>query len=131
MALNSINSNASALTALSNLMTTQNELNNVQNAVSTGKKVNSTKDNGAIWSIANTMHGKVTSLDAVTDSLNRAQSTIDVATSAGSSVSDLLNQLKAKALAASDTSLDTTSRSALNNRYYSIARHARVQIPHD
>jgi flagellin len=60
------------------------------------------------------MKGKVISLDAVKDSLNRGQSTIDVALSAGEQVADLLQQMKAKVLAASDTSLDTVSRSALN-----------------
>ena len=48
-------------------------------------------------------------------SLQRAQSTVDVAVSAGQTVSDLLNQIKAKTLAASDTSLDATSRTALGN----------------
>jgi flagellin len=120
MALNSINTNASAMLALSNLAGTQTELQQTQNIISTGKKVNSAKDNGAIWSIANTMQGKATSLDAVKDSLNRAQSTIDVAMSAGQSISDLLTQMKAKALAASDTSLDSTSRSALNADFKSL-----------
>jgi flagellin len=120
MALNSINTNASALTALSNLAMTQSSLQSTQNIISTGKTINSAKDNGAVWSIAQTMTGKVTSLDAVKDSLNRAQSTIDVAMSAGQQVSDLLTQMKAKALAASDTSLDTTSRSALNADFKSL-----------
>jgi flagellin len=43
-----------------------------------------------------------------------------VATAAGSSVSDLLNQLKATALSASDTSLDTNSRLALNATFTSL-----------
>src|SRR6201996_9011301 len=120
MALNSINTNASAMAALSNLMSTQQSLANTQNIISTGKTINSAKDNGAVWSIANTMQGKVTAFDAVKDSLNRAQSTIDVAMSAGQQVSDLLTQMKAKALAASDTSLDTTSRSALNADFTSL-----------
>ena len=120
MALNSINTNASALTALSNLAMTQSQLQSTQNIISTGKTINSAKDNGAVWSIAQTMTGKVTSLDAVKDSLNRAQSTIDVAMSAGQQVSDLLTQMKAKALAASDTSLDTTSRTALNEDFKSL-----------
>jgi flagellin len=120
MALNSINTNTSALLALNNLMATQTELAMTQNIISTGKKVNSAKDNGAVWSIAQTMQGKVTSLDAVQDSLNRAQSTIDVAMSAGQQVSDLLTQMKAKVLAASDTSLDTTSRKALNEDFKSL-----------
>ncbi|MGZ5947448.1 MAG: flagellin [Caulobacteraceae bacterium] len=120
MALNSINTNASALMALSNLSNTQMALNQTQNTISTGKKINSAKDNGAVWSIAQTMQGKTTSLDAVKDSLNRAQSTIDVAMSAGQQVSDLLTQKKAKALPASDTSLDSTSRTALNEDFKSL-----------
>ena len=120
MAINSINTNSSALVALSNLMSTQNELANTQNIISTGKKINTAKDNGAVWSIAQTMQGKVMSLDSVKDSLNRAQSTIDVAMSAGQQVSDLLTQMKAKVLAAADTSLDTTSRTALNEDFKSL-----------
>jgi len=120
MALNSINTNASALLALSNLSNTQMALNSTQNIISTGKKINTAKDNGAVWSIAQTMSGKSTALDAVKDSLNRAQSTIDVAMSAGQQVSDLLTQMKAKVLAASDTSLDSTSRTALNEDFKSL-----------
>ena len=120
MALNSINTNASAITALSNLTSTQMALSTTQNTISTGKKINTAKDNGAVWSIANTMSGKSTALDSVKDSLNRAQSTIDVAMSAGQQISDLLTQMKAKALAASDTSLDTTSRTALNEDFKSL-----------
>ena len=120
MALNSVNTNASALIALQNLSVTQTDLQGTQNIISTGKKINTAKDNGAVWSIAETMKGKVSSLDAVQDSLNRAQSTIDVAMSAGQQVSDLLTQMKAKVLAASDTSLDTTSRTALNEDFKSL-----------
>jgi flagellin len=115
--LNSINLNASALIALQNLSAIQQQLAQEQTIIATGKKINSPKDNGAVWSIAQTMHGKVMSLDAVKDSLNRGQSTIDVALSAGQQVSDLLQQMKAKALAASDTSLDSVSRAALNTDF--------------
>jgi flagellin len=118
--LNSINVNASALIALQNLQAVQSQLAQEQMIISTGKKINSPKDNGAIWSIANTMNVKVVSLDAVKDSLNRGQSTIDVAMSAGQQVSDLLTQMKAKALAASDTSLDSVSRDALNQDFKSL-----------
>ncbi|MGZ3273008.1 MAG: flagellin [Caulobacteraceae bacterium] len=120
MALNSVNTNGSALVALQNLSVTQHDLQSTQNVISTGKKINTAKDNGAVWSIAQTMAGKVSALDAVQDSLNRAQSTIDVAMSAGQQVSDLLTQMKAKVLAASDTSLDATSRTALNEDFKSL-----------
>jgi flagellin len=116
----SINTNQGALVALQNLASTQMDLQKTQNIISTGKTINTAADNGAVWSIANTMSDRVTSLDAVKDSLNRATSTIDVAMSAGQQVSDLLSQMKAKALAAADTSLDTTSRASLNEDFKSL-----------
>jgi len=116
----SVNNNPGALIALQYLTSTENQLQAAQNEVSTGLAVSSPSDNGAIWAIAQNQRATAVSLDSVTQSLQRAQSTIDVATSAGQSVSDLLNQLKSKALAASDTSLDTASRSALNADFTSL-----------
>jgi hypothetical protein len=52
MSLNSVNTNSGALVALQNLNATNNELATVQSRINTGKKVNSAKDNGAIWAIA-------------------------------------------------------------------------------
>ncbi len=116
----SVNTNSGALIALQNLTATESQLQKAQNEVSTGLAVANPSDNGAIWAIAQNQKATASSLDSVTQSLQRAQSTIDVATSAGQSVSDLLNQLKSKALAASDTSLDTASRSALNADFVSL-----------
>jgi len=45
---------------------------------------------------------------------------VDVAISAGESISDLLLQMKQKALSASDTTLDTNSRVALNDDFKSL-----------
>jgi flagellin len=116
----SVNNNPGALIALQNLTSTETQLQQAQNEVSTGLAVANPSDNGAIWAIAQNQRATAQSLDSVTQSLQRAQSTIDVATSAGQSVSDLLNQLKSKALAASDTSLDTASRDALNADFTSL-----------
>ena len=116
----SINTNSAALTALQNLNATQSALQTTQNRISTGQKVSSAKDNGAIWAIAQNSRASISALDTVKDSLNRAASTVDVAVSAGQSVSDLLNQMKAKALAATDTSLDSNSVTALANDYKAL-----------
>jgi flagellin len=120
MALNSVNTNVGALVALQNLNSTNNELSVVQSRINTGKKVASAKDNGAVWAIAQSQRGTSTSLNAVKDSIQRAQSTIDVSVAAGESVSDLLVSMKEKALAASDSSLDSTSRSALNEDFKAL-----------
>ena len=118
--MSSVNTNVGAMIALQNLNATSSELMSTQNRISTGLKVASAKDDGAAFAIAQTQRATVSSLDAVKDSLSRGSSVVDVAMSAGSSVSDMLTQLKEKALAASDTSLDTTSRNALNADFTSI-----------
>src|SRR5271167_821709 len=116
----SVNNNPGALIALQNLTATASQLAQTQNEVSTGLAVSSPQDNGAVWAIAQNERGTSGSLDAVMQSLQRGQSTIQVATSAGTSVSNLLNQLKTLALPASDTSLDPTSLAATNTQFKSI-----------
>ena len=120
MSLNSVNTNVNAMQALQNLAATQSDLATTQTRINTGLRVASAKDNGAIWAIAQNQRATSTSLDAVKDSLQRASSTVDVALSAGQSISDLLLQMKSKALAASDTTLDTNSRIALNDDFKSL-----------
>jgi flagellin len=116
----SVNTNAGALVALQNLSVTQNQLGTTQNRINTGLKISSAKDNAAIYGIAQNQRAVSNSLNSVVSSLQRGQSTVDVALSAGNSVSDLLNQMKEKALAAVDVTLDTTSRAALNNEFVSL-----------
>src|SRR3954469_12765085 len=102
----SVNTNVGAMVALQNLASTQKDLMVTQNRVNTGLKVASAKDNAAIWAIAQNQRATSRSLNAVFESLQRGQSTVDVALSAGTSVSDLLLQMKEKALASADTTLD-------------------------
>jgi flagellin len=110
----SVNTNTGAMLALQYLNHTSGELQQAQTHINSGLKVSSPKDNGATYAIAQNMRGNVVGYQAVADSLNRGVSSIDVALSAGQSISDLLNELKGKALAAADPSLDTASRNALN-----------------
>lgn len=116
----SVNSNTGALVALQNLNATSRQLETVQNRISTGLKVASAKDNGGVFAIAQKLRGDVRSLDVVDQSLSRVGSLVDVASAAGQAISDLLIDLKEKALAATDTSLDTTSRSALNEDFKAL-----------
>jgi len=116
----SVNTNVGAMVALQNLAATQSQLMTTQNRVNTGLKVASAKDNAAIWAIAQNQRATSNSLNSVISSLQRGQSTVDVALSAGNSVSDLLLQMKEKALAASDSTLDTNSRNALNSEFISL-----------
>jgi flagellin len=116
----SVNTNTGAMVALQYLNDTQAQLAQTQNAVDTGLKVSSAKDDGAVYAIAQNMRGDIAGYTAVTDSLNRGMSAIDVAMSAGQSISDLLVEMKTKALSASDTSLDTASRAAMNQDFVAL-----------
>ena len=110
----SINTNVASMLAMQNLSRTQSELTTTQARIATGQKVSSAKDNGAIYAIANNMRGSSLALNAVRESLQRGQSSTDVALAAGETISDLLNQMKEKALAAADTQLNSSSRNAMN-----------------
>lgn len=118
--MNSINTNVGAMQALRSLNAISAELIATQNRISTGLRVASAKDDGATWAIAQGQRTQLRSLDVVKDSLSRNASVIDVALTAGKSISDLLSELKEKALAASDTSLNTTARKALNDDFIAI-----------
>jgi len=118
--MQSINTNVGAMIALQNLNATSSALQKTQDIISTGLKVASAKDDGATYAIAQSQRATVSSLDAVKDSLNRGSSVVDVAMSAGDSITDLLTQMKSKALAASDTSLDSTSRAAMATDFNSL-----------
>ena len=115
----SVNTNTGAMVALQYLDQTNAQLTQAQNEINSGLKVASAKDDGATYAIAKNMRGDVAGYSAVTDSLNRATSSVDVALSAGQSISDLLIEMKSKALAASDASLDTASRQAMDEDFES------------
>ena len=118
----SVQTNASAIIALQNLNKTSDQLQGAQNIVSTGLLINTAKDNASVWSIAQGQRADVGALTAVQSSLNRASSIADVAQTAGASISDLLNQIKQKVVAAQDPSLDAASRDAYNTDFQSVLR---------
>src|SRR5262249_8405031 len=116
----SVNNNASALLALQSLNQKTQDLQQVETQVSSGLAIASAKDNPAIWAIAQGQSQQVAALSSVTSGLNRASSIADVATGAGQSVSDLLNQIKQTVLTATDATLSTSARSSLNSSYRSL-----------
>jgi len=124
----SVNSNASALAVLAALNNTTGQLATTESQVSSDLKVAQAKDNPTIYSLAQQQRNDISSLGAVTDGLNRAQSISDVAVSAGQAISDLLNQLKAKALSATDSSETTASLSALNTDFKSLLTQIQTAV---
>lgn len=124
----SVNTNVGAMVALQNLNATGRMLETTQNRINTGLEVASAKDNGAVYAIAQNMRGDIGALDAVQKSVNRAMSISDVALAAGESISDLLVEMKAKAVAAADGSIDTASRDALNEDFRALMGQVQTII---
>ncbi len=118
--MNSVNTNPGAMMALQNLNKANMELQETQNRINTGLEVAGAKDNGGIYAIAQRMRSQVAGYGVVQQSLDRGDATLDVALAGGEAISDLLIEMKEKALAAADASLDSASRSALNEDYTAL-----------
>jgi len=122
MPLNSVNTNVGAMIALQSLNAINGELNTVLRRISTGQKVSSARDDPATWAIAQTQRAESRALTSVMGSLQRGQSIADVALSGAETISDLLLQMKEKALAASDPTLSATDKAALSEDYVALRK---------
>ena len=118
--VNSINTNSGAMNALQRLSSTRNDLDKTQSHISTGKKINSPKDDAATLAIAQQLMSTFAGTDAVREGLSRASATVDVAVAAGESTSDMLIEMKSLAVQANQEGLDQTSRDALNASFNSL-----------
>jgi len=92
--VNSINTNNAAATGLRQLSATRDNLEKIQTHISTGKKINSPKDDAATLAIAQQLISTFEGTGAVREGLSRASATIDVALAAGESTADLLVEMK-------------------------------------
>jgi flagellin len=117
---NSVHTNQSSMIALQNLNMTSRSLETTQNRINTGLKVANAKDNGASYNIAQQLRSENSAYEAVRNGLNRAKSMADVGLAAGEAISDVLTQMRDKAVAAMDASISATSRTAYTNEFTSL-----------
>ncbi|MEM6972333.1 MAG: flagellin [Pseudomonadota bacterium] len=108
----SILTNMSAMVALQNLRSTNAELSDINNQISTGKKVASAKDNAAVFAISQVMESDVSGFRSITESLSLGSSTIAVASNATGEIGELLNEIKGKVVSANEENVD---RATLQN----------------
>ena len=118
--MTSVNTNHGAMVALQQLNNTSNQLQQTQSRINTGLEVASAKDNGAVFAIAQGMRADVASYEVVQQSLDRVGSTVDTAIAAGEAVSDLLVEMKEKALGAKDETLTTEQRAAYDEDFKAL-----------
>tara|TARA_Y100000052_G_scaffold27596_1_gene37190 strand:+ start:38726 stop:39556 length:831 start_codon:yes stop_codon:yes gene_type:complete len=123
-----VNYNSSAMRALMQLNRSGRDLEEIQSRMNSGLKVDSAKDNGAIFGMAQTLRSDIASLGVVTESLGHGISVTDVAYSAMESMTDLMLEMKEKALAAADPSLDSRSRAILNEDFEVLRNKIDVMV---
>ena len=94
------------MTALQTLRSTNSEMLQTQNRISTGLRVASASDNAAYWSIATTMRGDKSSISAVSDALGLGSATAEIASKGIESAIDVAGKIKDKLLAARTPGVD-------------------------
>lgn len=116
----SVNTNIGAMVALQHLNSTNTAMEKTQLAITTGLRVNGPKDDASTYAIAQNMRGDIVGLGAVKTALANGEATLNVAITAGKSISDLLTEMKAKVVQANQAGLDTASRTALHNDFTAL-----------
>ncbi len=107
--MTSILTNNGAMVALQTLKSINSNLTDTQNQISTGKEINTAKDNSAIWSISKVMEADAKSFEAVEDSLSLGQATVGVAVSAVEQITDILNDIREKVVQATGENVNHTA----------------------
>jgi flagellin len=94
----SVNTNSNALAALQTLNLTQQSLTKVQGRVSSGLKVAGAADDASTFAIAQGQRGDISGFQQVSASIALGSAVVNVALQGATSISDTLNQLKAKVI---------------------------------
>ena len=92
----------------------------IQNRITTGLRVNGPKDDAATFAIAQNMRGDIAGMNALKTTLGLGQSTVNVAIDAGKAISNLLTEMKAKSVQASQAGMGSDSYSALQNEFRAL-----------
>ncbi len=104
--MSSINTNYSSLAALQTLRSVSADLYATQNKVSSGLRIEKASDNAAYWSVATTMRSDNRALSAVSDALGLGEALVDTTSTALASVIDIVGDIKAALIAATEKSVD-------------------------
>jgi flagellin len=122
--------NKAAMSSLQHLNATTDNLEQVQSRLGTGLRIATSKDNSAIWAIAQTQRADLGGLSAVRMGLDRAMSIGDTALTAGQSVAELLVKMKERVVAAQDVSINGVSRQALQEDFSALLKQV-AQVVRD
>lgn len=124
----SIKTNTSALVALQQLNAANRDLDEIQDRVATGLKVRNAKDDAGTFAVAQKQRADLDAYSAVAQSVQRGINILDVSIAAMETISNLVIEMKAKAVQAADPSLDNASRALIDADYQAFASQVATII---
>lgn len=124
----SIKTNSSALTALLQLNAINRDMDEIQDRVATGYKINSAKDDAGLYAVAQKQRSDLSGYNSVRQSVQRGSNILDVSIGAMESISNLLVDMKAKAVQAADPSLSASSRALIDADYQAYVAQIATMI---
>ena len=106
--MSSVLTNTNAMAALATLRNISSNMEDTQARISSGLRVGSASDNAAYWSIATTMRSDNMALSSVSDALGLGAAKVDTAYAGMESAIEVVKEIKAKLVAATEDGVDKT-----------------------
>jgi flagellin len=111
----SVNTNVGALLSQKYLRYTAEEMNRVQNRVSSGLRVATVLDDASTFAVAAGIRADIKAYTAVASALQGAKAAATVAVAAGETISKRLEDVKGKIIQLADESISAASRTTYQN----------------
>ncbi|WP_366511547.1 flagellin [Maricaulis sp.] len=120
----SVHSMASVNSALQHMSMLQSESAKVHDRIATGLKVGSASDNGTVWAMAQVMRTDNQSRASALTSIDLGTGVVETALAGSEGISDLMVEMHAKLVAATDTTLDEQSWRSLMTDFIELGNQA-------
>jgi len=115
--VSSILTNNGAMTALQSLKSTQKNLLDTQNRISTGLKVGTAKDNAATWAVATSMRGDIANFKQVSENLSVSSGVVKTAATGTEQIATLISKIREQVTSVQDGVKDAKTVQAAIDEY--------------
>ena len=118
--LSRINTNIQAMQSLTNLQSVNSRLSTHQLRLSTGMRINKAEDDSAGYSIAKKMEARIRGSNMALANIGDAKSMLTVAEGSFTTVMEILQTMKEKAVQAANATLGASERTSIENQLVAL-----------
>ena len=123
-----VNTSKGAMAAIQDLRVVGQTMAKSQAAIATGSKISTVQGSASSWVLAKHTSSDVSAYNRVRESIDRASAMLDTAMAAGEAIMDLLDQMKSKALAGTQTNNSAAVQAALSADYVSLRQQIGLVV---